>query len=136
MKIATDLEQSRKLAEFLPIESADMFYFRQIDDDYFPPNIISIVPTPIIISDDKKPNYNYDIPAWSLSALMNAIPNRVEYEFKTYFFKLETDVYSSGEKYYDLGYQSAYGWLEYEDSTELVDACVNLIIKLHERELI
>ena len=26
MKIATDLEQSKKLAEFLPIESADMYY--------------------------------------------------------------------------------------------------------------
>ena len=29
-KIATDLEQSKKLAEILPIESADMFYYKNI----------------------------------------------------------------------------------------------------------
>lgn len=33
MKAYTDIEQSKKLAEILPIESADMYYFRQIDND-------------------------------------------------------------------------------------------------------
>ena len=32
MKAYTDLEQSRKLAEILPIESADMYYFTIIRD--------------------------------------------------------------------------------------------------------
>lgn len=132
MKIATDLEQSKKLAKFLSIESADMFYEcgMEIETKEWGYDLM-------IIDDYNKIDIG-DIPAWSLSKLMDILPIQFDWEFKTYIFKMQTDFYSnnSGEKYYGLGYQGAYGWLEYEDSTELVDACVNLIIKLHERELI
>ena len=123
-KIATDLDQSKKLAKILPIESADMYW------DY----------------DVKKKEYylmamdeQFDdlcVLAWSLSALMDILPNKVEYECKTYFFKLQTDVYSSGEKYYYLGYQGCCYWLKYEDSKDLLDACVNMIVKLKEKNLL
>ena len=123
-KIATDLRQSKKLAEFLPIESADMYYDV---NDYG----VQSKPEIIVGGIWKK-----DIPAWSLSALMAVLPHELIFELKSYRFKMCTDVYSSGEKYYDLGYQGSGYWLEYEDSTELVDACYNLIIKLHERGLL
>ena len=142
MKIATDIKQSQQLARILPIESADMFYGTIAPYDYSDRMYdggIEDIPLPktakksSIIGADE---YDGEIPAWSLSALMAALPNKIEHDFKTYFFKLQTDVYSSGEKYYDLGYQGSGYWLEYEDSTELIDACYNLIIKLHERELL
>lgn len=124
MKIATDLEQSQRLARILPFKSADMYwdYDIQKHEDY------------LMVMDEQ-----FDdtcIPAWSLSTLFSILPNEIIFELKSYRFKMRTDVYSSGEKYYDLGYQGNGYWLEYEDSTELVDACVNLIIKLHEKDLL
>ena len=127
MKIATDLEQSKKLAKILPIESADMYY------PYFGDGEYGDTPR---IGEGIEFSGSKDIHAWSLSALMNVIPNKVEYEFKTYFFKFETDVYSSGEKYYDLAFKGITNWLMYEDSTEFVDACVEIILKLKEKNLI
>lgn len=127
MKIATDLEQSKKLAEFLPIESADMEW---VNTGYSWRLLTK--------NDEDAANSTDIIHSWSLPKLMDILPIQFDWEFKTHKFKMQTDFYSSNssEKYYDLGYQGAYGWLEYEDSTELVDACVNLIIKLHEREII
>lgn len=67
MKSYTDLEQSKKLAEFLPLESADMWYHghgspweseREYDDDACP--FHSMRP-------------NWDKPSWSLVALLNVI---------------------------------------------------------------
>ena len=65
IKSYTDIEQSMKLAEILPLESADMFYFAGNDTQ----------PTFRLhsyehIMDDKK-----DIPCWSLAALLRLIPN-------------------------------------------------------------
>ena len=127
-KLATDLEQSEKLSKILKIDSADMVWNVCVDDTkrLLPKNDWDAT------TDGNRRN----IPAWSVDALMAVLPIRFEYEFHVYKFKMCTDVYSNGNKVYDLGYQGAYGWLEFEDSAELVDACVNLIIKLHERELI
>ena len=123
-KIATDLEQSKKLAEILPLESADMYWW--------PTSIRYYIEA---MDDGDFNEEEGHIRAWSLSALMAVLPHELIFELKSYRFKMCTDVYSSGEKYYDVGYQGV-SWLEYEDSTELVDACYNLIIKLHERDLL
>ena len=61
MKSYTDIEQSKKLAEILPIESADMcFYYK---DDI--PQL-----TPFV-----KHNNRFYIPCWSLAALLGVIPS-------------------------------------------------------------
>lgn len=67
MKSYTDLEQSKKLAEILPIESADMYYVydRHLDKLYGD--------TPYV-SGYKVVNGNVDIPCWSLPALLNVLP--------------------------------------------------------------
>ncbi len=71
MKSYTDLEQSKKLAEILPLESADMWYHghcspwkseRKYDDEPCP--FHSISPT-------------WDKPCWSLAALLELTPNDV-----------------------------------------------------------
>ena len=67
IKSFTSLEQSRKLAEILPLESADMFYW--CADHYPKEDWIIEVGT----LDD-----NYEcICAWSLAALINIMPNGI-----------------------------------------------------------
>ena len=64
IKSYTDLEQSKKLAEILPLESADMYYdgFGRLPQGYAYPLIY--------------PNsFEYDKPCWSLAALLKLIPN-------------------------------------------------------------
>lgn len=59
IKSYTDLEQSKKLAEILPIESADMWY--------------SIVDNEAFICLEHHDEYK-QIPCWSLSALLKVMP--------------------------------------------------------------
>lgn len=67
IKSYTDIEQSRKLAKFLPIESADMYY-----DRGGLPSLIDKYVTHESIKNDK---YHHLIPCWSLAALLKLIPN-------------------------------------------------------------
>ena len=67
MKSYTDLEQSKKLAEILPLESADMCY--GIDDDTLKYNNL-----PWLIPYNKYTAKEYYIPCWSLAALLKLIP--------------------------------------------------------------
>lgn len=71
MKSYTDLPQSKKLVEILPLESADMWWSK---------NFIYYNPTAIIgISAEYSNVYTYkfgedDIPCWSLTALLDIFP--------------------------------------------------------------
>ena len=99
-KSFTSLEQSKKLAEFLPIESADMYYHPYPNDEdwYDIPNFGEA---------DLKFN---QLPCWSLAALLDILDDIVVDDEVN---DIETDYY------YDP-----------------VDASVEMIIKLKEKELI
>lgn len=123
MKSYTDLEQSRKLAEILPIESADMFY-TSLNSDY-----------PWIWIDKHLMEVE-DIPCWSLAALYSILPNN----------KKETTTLSRGGwKIEPVEYLDNW-WCEYEDENHTkdftvsadnpVDACVEMIIRLNELNLL
>jgi hypothetical protein len=78
IKSFTSLEQSRKLAEFLLIESADMCYEVGEDLDGY---ITKTIYTPLMHTP-----YNDDyIPCWSLAALLSVLPKG------TRFLKSTTD---------------------------------------------
>jgi len=62
MKSYTDIKQSKKLAEFLPIESADLCYIANSE-------LINIH-EPFFKKMDEG-----DIPCWSLAALLNVLPD-------------------------------------------------------------
>lgn len=113
IKSYTDLEQSKKLAKILPIESADMLWgYYYNGKDYCVPNI-----RPFRDMHDNIPK-GYT-PAWSLAALFNILPNE-NMLVKTTDGKcycLAKDVMT---KHYD----------------NLVDACVDMIIKLKELNLL
>ena len=71
IKSYTDLEQSKKLVEFLPPESADMYWMHGKLDN------VKQRPTPNIIGNDcDEPLWDdYDLPCWSLAALLNVLSN-------------------------------------------------------------
>lgn len=70
MKAYTDLEQSKKLAKILPLESADMAYYQWKDDG----NLVSPVPFVLDGMEEKGDGLFDYIPCWSLVALLNATP--------------------------------------------------------------
>lgn len=119
-KAFTSLKQSKKLAEFLPLESADMCWtpFDEKWDAYLG------APHPDAI---KK-----EIPCWSLAALLDIIPKRIK-DFNV----LRIDI---GEKDFAIWYDE----IGYGVNTELpditlespTDACVEMIIKLNEQKLL
>ena len=74
IKSFTDLEQSKKLAEILPIESADMWWSRCTITDFGDGVLkVSYAVEPCNISQFR--NTKEDIPCWSLAALLKLIPN-------------------------------------------------------------
>ena len=74
-KICTDVSQSKKLLELgIDVNTADMFYNEEQDETY--PKDIVDTKYPMVIREEQK-HYleEYGIPAWSLSTLLNILPN-------------------------------------------------------------
>lgn len=109
MKGYTDVEQSKKLAEILPIESADMRYLPSGNTH------------PWVWDEDPKILAVGAAPCWSLAALLEVLPN---YEIFNRTKGGEIEVDSS---LYALGSEG--------DET-LLDVVVNMIDLLHKEGLI
>ena len=128
IKSYTDLEQSKKLAEILPFESADMHYFIVDSLEKQEINYAVRCGTPIVKT---------DIPGWSLAALLSILPNNEH---------ITTSVSRGSWQLETITYLPNTWWCEYEDSDNLtefntstdnpVDACVEMIIRLNELNLL
>lgn len=110
IKSYTDLEQSRKLAEILPFESADMCY-------------------PLPCKDGDKPLLEQggfgSTPCWSLAALIDNIPQMELDNIKQYDKKLwRCCAYFVSDWYNSDWYDKP------------IDACCEMIFKLHELNLL
>lgn len=136
MKIYTDLEQSKKLVETLPIESADMYY----SDNEYPKQITKYHITYANVLYGSYDIQFFDIygyiPCWSLAALLEEIPdtiiNNVGEDLKLH---IDKDGFQ-----YSLFYENEYTGNMFEIETELyddmIDACYEMIIKLHELKIL
>lgn len=144
MKAYTDIEQSKKLAEFLPVESADSHYVRQTHDfrgntvdgkwshpKYGNPN-------------SRYANYivqnfsDYEILAcWSLAALLEEIPEIITINLDDDESDYALEILKESDLYY-LSYGNPLEAikLNIEPQENFVDACVELIEKLHTENLI
>jgi hypothetical protein len=124
----TSLEQSKKLAEFLLVESADLYYYK-----YGLPHFIEGQGDYESIRTDKYHDY---IPCWSLAALLEEIPDTTA-NMVGEGLKLHID--KDGFQY-SLFYENEYTGNVFEIETELydnmIDACYEMIIKLHEQKLL
>ena len=123
MKSYTDIPQSKTLAEILPIESADLWWnesknYPEFIKTYHEYLSVSIPP----------------IPCWSLAALLNVLP-KIYYPVKDH----KTDLILGKPKdKWCLLYWDTTGMQDGEETLgdNPVDACVNMIVKLNEKNMI
>ena len=120
IKSFTSLEQSKKLAEILPLESADMYlwssgkryYIEAMDDGDF----------------NEEEGH---VRAWSLAALLSAA--------STYCSRLETTL-RADKNYNIFAVSGDFVFRSFDDFPNgfdnLVDACVTMIEKLHELKML
>lgn len=118
IKSYTDLEQSKKLAKILPLESADMYWSRCTITD-FGDGVLKVSYTiePCNISQFR--NTKEDIPCWSLAALLDVLPN---YETNNFGDSILLAVKNKA--------------LVTDEGETLLDLVVNMIIYLHELNLL
>lgn len=124
MKAYTDLKQSKVLAEILPLESADMkWYFWKSEIDA--PKLPTFGYSKEAAETCKSTEVVY-LPCWSLAALLDILKDDIKIE-KTLFDQSDMFTYSI------LGDVYEYRTYEHEN---LIDACVEIIIKFKEKNLI
>ena len=125
MKSYTDLPQSKRLSEFLPIESADSHYVRK-KTDYMGNPIDGKWSYPKFGNPNSKhANYivqNFSswekLPCWSLAALLNVLPS--------------STLDSSDDHHYRLHCMERF--TEWYDNQ--IDACYEMILRLHNQNLL
>ena len=118
IKSNTDLNQSKKLAEILPLEGADMWWL------YITAQGKHIA----MMHEEPDPHYlarmesygikNAVIPCWSLTALLDVLPSAA--------------LDSSDDHYYRVHCMGRY--TEWYDNP--IDTCYEMILKLHELNLL
>jgi len=113
MKSYTDLSQSKKLAEFLPIESADMFWL-----------VLGNTPRVHVLTE---PISNYSqwesYPCWGLAKLLDILPYPTLAQHANGLWSLTAWV-GTVKPYSVDGYDNK------------IDACYEMIIKLHELKML
>ena len=135
IKSYTSLEQSKKLAEILPLESADMYwwptslryYIEAMDDGDF----------------NEEEGH---IRAWSLAALLNLLPNKISTrERHCDKYKIDIRKYDGGNNttFYQIAYGNNRGssgsWHDMINTGErenLIDAAFEMICWLKENKLL
>jgi len=117
MKSYTDIEQSKKLAEILPLESVDAFYIIGKDP-------VDIVPIYGLVTHQhlrEQMAYKRAIPCWSLTALLSVLP---DYTLQTNTNRTVFVVCESKKPMISDAYDNP------------VDACYEMIIKLYELKIL
>lgn len=114
IKSYTDLEQSRKLAKILPLESADMFFSG------------CAYPKEVHFPTFSKTSVKDNIPCWSLAALLDVLPVGTESHKQSdgsisYYY---VEVYNNKKYFFTKRYDNP------------VDACYEMIIHLNELNLL
>ena len=122
IKSFTSLEQSRKLAEILPLESADMFYIAGKGEPIFIGNKMVACG-----EDDYDALGEPDVLCWSLVALLSVLPAECE------CMALEHINYGNNYKEYFMHYIGGENTENYDNP---VDACYEMILKLNELKML
>ena len=138
IKSYTDLEQSKKLAKILPLESADMHYnnasikgINYVDEyraelmDY---NTAQKVLSKYLIN----PMFVI-IPCWSLAALLGVLPRYIDLDMYDTFLH----IYPTQNLGWVVEYSNNNDGIDFSfDNKNLIDACYEMILKLYELKLL
>lgn len=130
MKAYTTIEQSKKLAKILPLETADMYYkyilpksdkIHHVPEIGNPINSLKWYNEGYTFSGKRKPITlnDYCIPCWSLVALLDYLSPNFLIDIKNINYKWKLDCR-----------------FQVIEEEELVDACYEMIIKLHEQKVL
>lgn len=132
MKAYTSLEQSKKLAEILPIESADMMWKKELkqrlysDEHKVSESDFLYLP---LFKGSSIMMQNFDIPCWSLAMLLEIIANVAA--------RIDEDGYLEAVICQDVHAVCLINCnVELCKTDSLVDACYEMIINLHEQKIL
>jgi len=138
MKNYTDLEQSKRLVKILPLESADIILILEGKSE--------LTSYPIMRNYSEFYNYlrkfelgdeyikHMYIPAWSLSALLSVLPSSIKDNIGMVYSLNMNKEYI---EYSNPNISSLYSaYIHTCGNDNLVDACYEMIIKLHEQKLL
>lgn len=118
IKSFTSLEQSKKLAEVLPLESADMYYCKEGGLPHWKP----------VYETDYFTLRDTDFPSWSLSTLLDVLPTKLQIVLAI------NDFQGDRKEKYVIGSVEHDKYDCYADNP--VDACYEMIIRLHELKML
>lgn len=125
IKSFSDLAQSKKLAEILPPESADMCWQKIYDENHLLSDYrIELLPFRLYSG--------LGVPAWSLSALLDVIPKHID-EYNVLRIDISTNDFAMWYDEIGSGVNNDLPDITMESA---VDACVIMIEKLHELNLL
>lgn len=120
IKAYTDLEQAKKLAEILPLESANMAWYPSYAKEGYSIRMLNDTYPLDIIGEEHD-----DIPAWSLAALLNAV------DFSTinlHYDNARKDWVASATIHDSTKHCTKY---ESTRANNLIDACYEIVLKLY-----
>ena len=117
----TTIKQSKRLAEILPLKSADM--------DYIPiTNIDGEYSVEVNEWDNEHVIEEGWTPCWSLSSLLNILPDKLQ------IILAINDFQGDRKERYAIGSVKHNNYDCYADNP--IDACVEMILKLHELKML
>lgn len=133
IKNYTDIEQSKKLAGILPLESADSYYSWH-DERYYIVN--KDCPYPYSLKEE--------IPCWSLAALLQVLPNEIS-TGEEWYNKYQIDIRKydgvDNTTWYQIAYDNNRGssgsWhviINTGERQNLIDCCVDMILLCKEHK--
>lgn len=117
MKSYTDIEQSKKLTEILPLESADMYYMETSCNNYTI-GVLQRMERDMLLN---QAEYYKMLPCWSLTALLGVLPNGI----------IMNKDSQNGRYHFSSTYIGTY-----ITADNPVDACVDMIIRLNELKML
>ena len=123
IKSYTDIEQSKKLAEILPLESADMCWFEG------EPFVEAVTGYEEERAESHRQAGMEMYPCWSLAALLKLLPQKIEHEgneAELHINSRMTDLWYENDNFIYFG----------TFAEKLIDACVQLICTLNEKGLL
>ena len=144
IKSFTSLEQSKKLAKILSLESADMHYHYDIESDE-----LETIPT-ITEEDDHFILFPNDVRCWSLAALIHLLPSKFtkkgncsettyNIDIRKYALTEDTNIYQiayGNYKFYEDGNSSWKDIINTSEKENLIDVAFEMICWLKENNVL
>jgi hypothetical protein len=129
IKAYTTIEQSRKLATILPLESADMYYECTKEEPEYKVHVGRSIAIAYNLFSCRN---GHTIPCWSLASLIVILPQFIEFKGDKYYLRFMNDYVEYAHD--EISITGRY--LHTTGNDNLVDACVDMIEKLDELNLL